>query len=283
MPTPIRVRVLRAGGRWDAMGSRLAVLSVSSSVGPEACSTGAGTGGYRIIIKGYEYTAQMIAQLAGGWNNAYNVTTLRRQTQGNKPLQGSFAPAGPLAFGTWTSYPGGPTQGGQKINPYWHFAFNNQATDASRQYVFSNNTNVGGGSNQVEDPEQDLAILANSGNALWVKGWGVKGVPLPPGQTGSPGTPGQNLARAGWFINGTETPEQTGGAAGIYVTQNVNPLTFGLRPGATNEYDPVPALAGELLFFGDNAVPMVGANGSAIPADQVVVGYDGVLVEQAAS
>lgn len=244
-------------------------------------TTGAGSG-YRVVMKGYEYTEAALAALMSGWNNSYNLQTLRRQIEGQKALTGAFSPKGPLNFATFTSYPGGPRQGGQKINPYWHFAFNNQATPPNRVYVLSNSTTVGGGSNQVEDPEQDLAVLASSGDALWLRGWGVKAVPLPPGQTGSPGVPGENLARAGFVLDGTEVPEESGGSAGVFMTANVNPLTFGATPGEANRFDRVPAFNGELLLFGNNFAPFIGSNGSATPADLVAVGLNGVLVEQAA-
>lgn len=244
-------------------------------------TTGAGTGGFRIIVKGYEYTPEMLAALAGGWNPNYNINTLRRQVTNKPALAGTFVAKGALGMSTWASFPGGTQQGSIKIDPYWHFAVNNQATDANRSYVFSNETSVGGGSNQVEDPDQDLGILSGSGAALWVRGFGVKAIPLPPGQTGSPGTPGQNLARVGWVLNGTEIPEETGGNAGVFVTPNVNPLAYGAIVGEANRYERVAPLAGELLADGDNLVPFVGANGSAIPKDLVAVATNGVLVEKA--
>jgi len=261
-------------------------LEVSSTYGV----SGAGSGGFRIIVKGYEYTPEALALLASGWNNKVGpIQTDRRaldNTNGTKPpLEFSFLPSGPLSYQTWTSYPGGPDQGGIKINPYWRFAYNAKATPPDRFYALTNNPNLGGQPGYVEDDFQDLGLELNlNADAFILRGFGVAPVPLPPGQAGAPGYPGQNLARVGFLINGNEIPEELGGE-GIFLTPNVNPIPF----GAANQYGRsayeffhIPAFTGQQpLIYRDNFVPFIGANGSPVPADAVVVAMNGVLVEQA--
>ncbi|NMP22205.1 hypothetical protein [Sulfobacillus harzensis] len=254
-------------------------VSVSSQYGV----TGAGSGGFRIVLKGYQYTNAELTELAKKWNPKVQVQTLRRTVTGEPALSFTHEAAGPLSMATFTSYPGGQGQLNQKINPYWHYARNAKATDASRPFVLSDLNGLGGGTGHVEDTFQDLGFAFGANNdALIVRGWGVKGVPLPPGQTGAPGVAGQNLRAAGWFINGDQIPEEIGGD-GIFMTAGVQPLAFGsVKPqiALDNVFYRLPSVPGELLIYKDQAAPYVSANGSPIPADQVAVGITGVLVEQ---
>lgn len=247
--------------------------------------------GYRIIVKGYEYTPAHLAALAPQWRNDVYVQTLRRQVVGAPPLQFTFQPAGPLSLDTWTSYPGGIDQRGYKINPLWQFAINASATQPSRAYAFTNLNALAGGTGHVEDTYQDLGLEFNlNNNAAIIRGFGVRGVPLMPGQPGSTnstgqytgGTPGLNLTRAGFIVNGDVVPSEEGGNNGFYVTEGVNPLAFGaVQPYRSNpnEFFPVPRLPGELLIYKDNYVPFVADNGSPIPAFQVAVCHNGVVIE----
>lgn len=236
--------------------------------------TGAGSGGFRIIVKGYQYTPAQLAALARGWNNEVFVQDLRRTVMNKPPLRFTFAPSGPLSVETWTSYPGGPAQGAIKVNPYWHFAYNAQATQPQSPYSLTNLTALGGGSDNVESPFQDLGFeFALNENAFILRGFGIRGV-------GS--TPAQNLARFGWIVNGDILPEETG-AQGIFVTAGVNDYAFGsVQPwiNLPNVFFPIPRFPGQLLIYKDNAVPFIGANGSPIPAYSVMVALNGVLVER---
>lgn len=245
-------------------------------------STADGGTGFRIVLSGYEYTAADLAQLAPKWNNSVSVQTLARIVTGQPALAFTYTPP-PLTMGTFTAYPGGVDQLSQKINAYWHFARPAEDTDSSRIFVLSNFNALGGGTGHVSDTEQDLGVEFNlNNNALVVRGFGVRGVPLPPGQTGSPGVAGQNLASAGWFIDGNIVPEEIGGS-GLFMSQHVQPLAF----GALSPFQPLPgvfrrlpAFPGELLIYKDQAAPFIAANGSPIAQDTVAVGVQGVLVEQ---
>lgn len=254
-------------------------VTVSSQYGV----TGAGSGGFRIVLKGYQYTDDELRQLAGQWNPAVQVQTLRRIVTGQPALRLTHQAAGPLSAATFTSYPGGQAQLLMKINPYWHYARNAQATDPSRIFTLTDFNSLGGGTGHVEDTFQDLGFAGGqNNNALIVRGWGVKGVPLPPGQSGAPGVPGQNLAAAGWFINGDAVPQEIGGE-GVFMTAGVQPLAFGaVRPliNLPNVFYRMPSFPGELLLYRDQAVPFIKANGSPIPPDAVAVAVTGVLIEQ---
>lgn len=251
-------------------------LSVSSKYGVTVSN---GFGKYRARVVGYQYEDAELKMMAKYWNNSYSVNTWHRALRGMPALSGKATPSGPLSLATFGSYPGGTKQGSTKINPYWHFAYLNADTEVQNALVLSNFTDVGGAQGNVENEYQDLGLpFALNNNGLWLRGWGVKGVQLPTGQTGAPGVPGQNLARAGWRISGTDIPEQTGGSAGIYMTQGVQPLSWGKLPDGT--YRPIPAIPGEpMVIQGQNAAPFIGANGSAIAADTVAVVLNGTLVE----
>lgn len=257
-------------------------IAVSSVYGTSSAANG-GTG-YRIRIKGYEYTPQQLEKLAAQWHNSVQVQTLRRQVEEKPALKFTYPSPGTLELATWTQFPGGLEQGTTKIMPYWHFAFNAQATDPNRPYALTDLNALGGGTGHVEDQYQDLGLEFNlNGNAFMLQGFGVQPVSLPPGQTGAPGVPGQNLARAGWAVNGSFLPNEEGNE-GIFITPGVNDLAFGtVKPyvALDNVFRPVPKWPGELLVYKDNAVPWIGANGTAIPADAVAVAMTGVIVEGA--
>ena len=247
------------------------------------------TGGFRLVVKGFTYTPAQLASFASKWTNNVFVQTDRRAVEGYPPLSFVFRPSGPLSLSTWSSYPGGVEQGGLKVNPRWGFAFNNNATSGSRAFAFTTLNALAGGSGNVEDTYQDLGNEFNLNNdALIVRGFGVRGVPLMPGQTGAPTNPalainqGVNLERAGWIVNGNLVPEEEGGNSGIFVTSGVNPMAWGdARPflAEAGRFLPVPRLPGELLIYKDNAVPFVAGNGSPIAKDAVVACFNGVLVE----
>lgn len=250
------------------------------------------TGTWRIIVKGYRYTAAMLNHLAPGWKGQVDVQTTRRAVTNKPALTFTFPMPGPISIETWPAMPGGTLQGGTKVNPYWRFAFNAQSTQPQTPYVLSNFNTLSGASGNVEDPYQDLGFeFAQNLNAFILKGFGVRGVKAPPGTPPTtsqyaypsyPGTPGENLSRVGWWVNGDLVPEVTGNQ-GKFVTEGVDDLTFGsVRPQVAldNLWFPVARYLGKLLIYQDNAVPFIGANGSPIPPFSVVAGYNGVLVER---
>ena len=241
--------------------------------------TGAGSGGWRAILKGYEYDDAMLADLAKGWNNQVSLQTQVRRLLGQPPLNFTFVPSGPLSMATFTSYPGGTNQGAIKINPYWHHAYNNAATQPQTPFNLSNFPEVAGGQNNVEDEFQDLGLpFRNNEDALILHGFGIQRV------QGASGAPGQNLSRFGWWIDGDYLPEITGNQ-GFMVSANVNDYAFGDAadaglPVQKGLYLPVPRFRGQLLVYHNNAVPFIGASGSPIPVDAVCVAMNGVLVER---
>lgn len=250
------------------------------------------TGQWRIIVKGFTYDNAMLKELAGGWKNTVNVQTTRRVVTNKPALTFTFPLAGPINTSTWTTLPGGQLQGGTKINPYWRFAYNGQQTQPQSPYVFSNFNELSGSSGNVEDPFQELGFkFAENLNAFILKGFGVRGVKAPPGTPPTtaqfaypsyPGTPGENLSRAGWWVNGDLVPEVTGNQ-GRFLTNGVNDMQFGMvRPliALDNLFLPMPKYPGDLLIYQDNAAPFIGANGSPIPPFSVMVAYNGVLVER---
>jgi len=236
--------------------------------------TGAGSGGWRVILSGYQYSAAALAQLSPKWDGTVNVQTMRRTIDNKPPLSFTFPMVSGINLDTFTTMPGGVNQGATKVWPYWHFAYNNAASQQQNAYAFTNLNALEGASGNVEDPFQDLGLeFAQNNNAFILRGFGIKGV-------GS--TPMENVARFGWIVNGNIFPELTGNQ-GLFVSYGVNNFAF----GATSPYIPVkgmfmplPKFPGQLLIYKDNAVPFVGANGSPIPADSVVVAYNGVMVER---
>jgi hypothetical protein len=247
------------------------------------------TGTFRIRVVGYEYSPAALADLAKSWTDDFNVQSERRRVEGKEALADTFIRPGPIALDTWTALPGGVGQGQIKINPYWRFAYNAAATQVQASFVLSDMPEVGGASGNVEDGFQDLALpfgIAGSRNAFLLRRFGVRPVPLAPGQTGyvaGVNTGGTNLVRAGWKVNGTDLPTEEGGLNGFYVTPLVNDLVFGALPpyvNLPNVYYPIPKFSGELLILGDNAAPFIAAGGTPIATDAVVVAYTGVLVER---
>jgi hypothetical protein len=264
--------------------------------------TGAGSGGWRIVGTGYYYTATALATLAAyknGWSNDFSYQTVRRIADNKPSLVGPFQPAGGLSLSTFTSYPGGPKQGTIKINPYWQFSYNAQQTQPQDPFLFSNLSEIGGTSNNVEDTYQDLGLqFAQNNNAFILQAIGFRGFPAPPGTVPTvtgftypayPGTPGLNLSRAGVQINGTLLPT-VNGSQGWFITETatsaVNPLTYGaVKPSVSldNVFYPLPRYPGQPeLIYQDNFVPFVGANGTPIPPFSVACAMVGVLIERGA-
>jgi hypothetical protein len=254
---------------------------VSASVRTVNGVTGAGTGGWRAVLKGYRYTPDAINYLAQGWRNQVHVQTVRRAITNKPPLDFTYAPPGQLSPDTWTAYPGGVAQTGQKIWPYWHFAYNAQATQGNAPYNLTNESTVGGASGNVETPYWDLGLqFAQNNNALILKAAGVTSLVRP-----------SNLARFGFWVNADLIPSLLGGIDnGFPVTDGVNDLAFGdtgpytgdmgTGTGISGLYYPIPRIPGQLLIYKDNFAPFIGANGTPIPANGVAVALVGTIIEQ---
>lgn len=267
-------------------------LVVSTKQGITAA--GNANGKWRVIARGYTYTMEQLAYLGKGWKNSINYQTIRRSVTGKNPLSiTNYSPTPstsgyPIGMDNWTSLPGGHKQGAIKINPYWHFAKNALATDSNTRYVLSNLPEVGGSANNVEISYDDLGFnFAANLDAFICMGFGIAAIPNAAGDS-----PGLNLARAGWLVNGSEVPQQNGSTNGWFVTPGENRLNYGsLIKGQgvaylnqQNMFDSIPSVSAELgepfLFYGDQAAPFIGANGAAIPADAVATCYNGVLIER---
>lgn len=247
-------------------------------------SEGGVTGQWRVILRGWEYSPAMLAVLSRGWNPSVNMQTFRRQVEGKPALQFTF-PASQITPDTWTSLPGGVNQGSIKVMPYVHFAYNAQTTQPQQPYALTNLTTVGGASGNVESTFQDLAFeFAQNDDAFILRGFGVRGVSAY--DNGNPptkhNTPGLNLARAGWWVNGDVLPQETGNA-GVFITNGVNSLHFGnAQPVLPDrgQFFPIPRFPGRLLLYKDDAVPYIGAGTAGIPAYSVMLALNGVLVER---
>jgi len=245
------------------------------------------TGAYRIIGKGFAYSAAALANLGPRWNDSVSVQTTDRAINSQPALTFTFSRPGPISLSTWTAMPGGRDQTTIKINPYWRFAFNANTTQPQAAYSFSTSTAVAGGDQNVENDFQDLGfVFAENQNAFLLQGFGVRGVPAPPGSPPSSYptsvVPGENLARAGWWVDGNLVPEVMGNQ-GFFLTPGVNDFSWGsLAPqiALDNVFQPIRRYPGELLIYGQNAVPFIGGNGAGVPAYSTVVAVKGVLVER---
>lgn len=247
------------------------------------------TGAFRIQLKGFQYSDAQLAQYAPKWSDTVSVATTRRAVKGMPQLSLTFSRPGPITVANWTAMPGGQNQGITKINPYWRFAFNAAATQPQAAYTFSTLSDVAGGPNNVENNFQDLGLVfAQNSNAFILQGFGVRGVPAPPGTPvaglGYPTSvqPGLNWSRLGWWVSGTLIPEVMGNQ-GFFATEGLNDFTFGAlqnQIALPNVFRPLRRFPGRLLIMGENAVPFVGANGSGIPAYALVAAMTGVLIER---
>ncbi len=259
-------------------------IGATSTYGVSSSGTG-----FRIKVNGYRYDGPWLQAMAKYYNPSFTINTFGMKVSGVAPITMTHVTAGPLSLATWDSYSGGAQQGAMKIMPYWHCAVNNKATSTAKAYGLSNSTDTGGGEDHVNDGFDDLGLpFAGTKNIFLLRGFGVRGAPLPPGQTGAEnsssvytgGTPGLNLTRVAWNIGGTYYPEEEGGDNGIYVTRNVDTLDFGLSDGEDGRFKPVPLYPGEVVISNVNAVPSIVGDAGSIPADQVAVAMTGTIIEQ---
>lgn len=272
-------------------------LKYSKTVSVAVRSVYGVTGTWRIRLKGFQYSAAALAHYGPLWRGSVNMQTTARTLLGKPALTFSYPTPGPITLETWTALPGGTAQGGTKIMPYWRFAFNAAPTQPQSPFSLSNFPEVAGASGNVEDPFQELAFrFSQNLNAFLLKGFGIRPVPFPPGTPvaglgypTSSGNPiadiqanGANLARVGWLVDSSFIPEETGNQ-GQFVSGGVDDLAWGdLRPYINLPYvfRRLPSYHGKLLIYKEDAVPVIGANGSPIPAYGTVTAFNGVLVER---
>lgn len=254
---------------------------LSVAVSSVAGFTGA-TNGLRIIVKGYRYTLEQLKTLGQFYTGGIYMQTASRLTQGLPALSATAAVPGFTTLTDFEKLSGGSAQQGVVVNPLWNFATNGAATQTSGPFILSQNTAISGAaSGNTPDQYQDLGFpFAATSDWAIVRGLGVQVV-----------SRSSNLQRVGWRVGGSDYPENNGGpGAGQYVSDAVNDLVFG-DPGwyvpTTNSnhqaglYEPIPRIQGDpLLIAGVSAAPFIAANGTAIPQYAVVVGINGVLVQQ---
>jgi len=220
----------------------------------------------RIIVLGELLTEDIVNLIMAGYNGYVYKQFMQRQLEGKSPL--SFTHQGVASFDGWTSLPGGVKQRGMRVHRFLRFAKNAAQTGAQEAFPLTTLPELKGSDTNVADSNHDLGFnTAKTGDALWVKGFGVR--------------PGANQAYFGWQIDGSLMPNPYGWP----VTRTVNPYNFGsvqpLQP-FSNLYHLIPRYHGELLIYGEGAVPFIKANGSAIAQNDAEVVVDGVIVEKVA-
>lgn len=218
----------------------------------------------RIIVLGELLTEDLINSIGRGFNGFVNKQFLQRQVEGKPALV--FGHSGVATFRDWTSLPGGTKQRGTRVHRFLRFAKNASATGAQAAFPLTTLTELKGSDNNVIDASHDLGFnTAKTGAALWVRGFGCR--------------PGANQAYLGWQIDGNLIPNPYGWP----ISQNINPFNFGSvqpqRP-ESNMYNLIPRYQGELMIYGEGAVPFIAANGTPIAANAAEVVVDGVIVEK---
>lgn len=220
----------------------------------------------RIIVTGELLTEEMVAQIAAGWNPVVFKQTIERVVDNKQPL--SFTHQGQVSFQSWNTLPGGTKQSGPVVNRLGRFAFNAAATGTQKPFVLTQNNQLNGNQANVVDQYSDLGFdtFTNEGEAFDLKGFGCRA--------------GTNQAYLGWSIGGNLVPNNTG----FDCTPDVNRFNWGDQApqGASNgQMLPVPRYPGELLVYGEQAVPFIQAAGTAIAANASEVAIDGVYCEKA--
>lgn len=249
--------------------SKQLTLAVKSLLGV----TGAGSNGWRVVVKGYVYTAKQLALLAAGYSPNVYLTDTRRLADG-KPalaLPDSWDVNGPVGITNWTRLLGGTQQAKQKAFPMAKFAYNGNPTQPTSPFQYSTNTQIGGAAGNVSDDYQQLGFEYKSGNkALLVRGFGVR-------QTGAT----YNVYAAGWNINGEAIPTQGAGVDGIFVSNYVNPIAFGQAApfvDADGQFLGLAKFPGGLILYQDNATIYTRSTASD-PANAIIVATNGVAFE----
>lgn len=250
--------------------------------------TGA-TSGLRVVAYGYKYDLTDLQQI---WTkmpvgqNAAIFDTESLDTTGVGQVAVPVNVPALVGLSTFEKLIGGPAQTGVVINPLFNFAANAIATQGTAAFILTQNPNISGGaSGNTPDQFQDLGFYyGGTSNIAIIRGVGVQILNRP---TAS------NLQRFGWQFNTTQYPANNGAPGpGQYVTDRNNDIVFGdpgyyVPGGQSNNqlglYQPLPAPQGDrLVIAGQNVAPFIAANGTAIPANSVVVGLNGLTVLGAA-
>jgi len=218
----------------------------------------------RIIVLGEKLTKEVINSIAAGFNGTVNKQVLQREIAGKPPL--SFTHSGIPTFDNWNTLPGGTKQTGLRVHRFLRFATNGQATGAQAAFPLTKKPDLQGADANVADTAHDLGFATDrTGDALLVQGFGCR--------------PHENQGFLGWLIDNEILPDPKGWE----INPRVNLFNFGsvqpLRP-ESGLYHPIPRYQGELLIYGERAVPFIAAKGTAIPANGSKVVVDGVIVEK---
>lgn len=237
--------------------------------------TGAGSKGWRVVVKGYVYTQSELALLEPGYANSVFMTDTRRVLDAKSPLSlpSAWIPkSGRVDLKGFLELLGGTQQAHTKAYPYVAFAYNGTATQATSQYIYSTNTQIGGAKGNVSDRYQDLGFQFDSGKeALLLRGFGIR-------PTSSKGF---NVYAAGFSVNGEAIPTQGSGVDGIFVSSNVNPHVFGsAKPmlDIENYFYGMAKFPGGMLIYQDDAAIYTRST-APDDADDIIVAANGVIFE----
>jgi hypothetical protein len=218
----------------------------------------------RIIVMGEKLTRSVISQIARGFNGMVNKQLMQREINGKPPI--SFVHSGIVSFETWNTLPGGTKQSGMRVYRFLRWSSNNTSTGAQAPFTLTKRPGLQGADANVVDSAHDLGFETSRTNQmLVVRGFGCR--------------PHNNQAYFGWLIDNEYLPTPSGWE----INPRVNIFNYGsvqpLRPEA-GLYQPIPRYQGELLLNGENAVPFITANGTAIPQGGSKVVVDGVIIEK---
>lgn len=219
----------------------------------------------RIIVLGEKLTRDVIDRIGGGFNRSVNKQVMQREIDGKRPL--IFDHQGIPTFENWNTLPGGTKQSGMRVFRFLRFATNNVATGPQAPFPLTKKPSLQGADSNVVDSSHDLGFETDRNEqALIVQGFGCR--------------PHENQGYLGWLIDNEVLPDPKGWP----INPRVNLFNFGsvqpLRP-ESGLYHLIPRYQGELLIYGERAVPFIAAKGTAIPANGSKVVVDGVIVEKA--
>lgn len=222
------------------------------------------TADYRIRIWGYRYSKDVLPRILPQPVMPGGISISDRE---RGRILSLARPTLPIDYDHWTQLPGGLDQAVPKVNPFWRFARNANATTPNTPYIFRFSTG------QVAEEFEDLYFPYDQENeALLVHGLGIRA--------------GANLKETWVELTGDpdhkEHPKNR-----VPTLQFNNPLHFGhgypLFPQNLPVFFGIPAWQNKpLLIDDDKAYVAIQDNGAAVGADGVVVALNGVLIEKGA-
>lgn len=232
----------------------------------------------RITLWGYRYTDQMLAPYAGFWQPSFGTDEVRRQLEaanGIRQIAGTY-PWFP-SQATWVQGPGGyQPSATTRIDRYVDFAYNLAASGTTASFFFTN-TAPGQSGNVCGSANDTAATTAND------LGWNFAPV------QGNASAQGAAIILENLGVASDITNIQ---AVGIQYAGSINvPDPLGIPVSAHNDrvaygnvqsqrleselYYAVPALEAEVSVYGENAVPFVTPNGTAIAANTAAIAVIG--------